>query len=563
MRARRREETVVRERKIGMWCAAAIAFSIGTSRVAAQVPAASRPPPTPVRTTLVLYDESGEWGWLGELYAVNAGNLASHFGRWRAMPVRNYRAGDLSRVDAAIYVGSTYDEPLPEAFLDDVRSGRTPVLWAGGNVWQLANRDDRFAERYGFEPLQYDPREFTAVRYKGVSLTRDRRNDGRLLAVRVAKRGPAKVIATAVGEGDVELPWAVRSRNLTYVAEIPFTYTSETDRYLAFCDLLFDLLAPETPERHRALVRIEDVMPTDDPARLRALADALAAEGVPFGVAVVPRYVDPNAAYSDDGLPQTVSWSDVPETAAALWYMLEKGGVLVMHGYTHQYRKQKVPYSSVSGDDFEFWMAHLDDQDRVVYDGPVPDDSAEWATERVRRGLHELERAGLRRPRIFEYPHYAGSATASRAIARVFQTAYHRGLYFSGVLRGGPTNPARSIGQFFPYDVTDVYGWRVIPENLGHYAPEAHNQHERRLPADIIRSARVNRVVRDGFASFFFHGHYEPEVLVEIVRAIKHAGYTFVSPASLTDAPREVAEADASRRSGRRAPRPSPEGTAR
>jgi hypothetical protein len=71
-------------------------------------------------STLVLYDTTGQWGWLGELYAIMPANLASHFGSWTAMPVASYKTGHLKQYTAAIYVGSTYDEPLPTAFLDDV-----------------------------------------------------------------------------------------------------------------------------------------------------------------------------------------------------------------------------------------------------------------------------------------------------------------------------------------------------------------------------------------------------------------------------------------------------------
>ena len=83
-----------------------------------------------------------------------------------------------------------------------------------------------------------------------------------------AKLDPARarVLGEAVRGDGTTFPWAVRSRNLTYVGEIPFPYTSETDRVLVFADLLFDLLAPGTPERHRALVRLEDIDPTSDPS---------------------------------------------------------------------------------------------------------------------------------------------------------------------------------------------------------------------------------------------------------------------------------------------------------
>src|SRR5690606_22972068 len=50
-------------------------------------------PPISSRT-LVLYDSTGPYGWLGELYAILAGNLASHFGNWSAKPIVEYESGD-------------------------------------------------------------------------------------------------------------------------------------------------------------------------------------------------------------------------------------------------------------------------------------------------------------------------------------------------------------------------------------------------------------------------------------------------------------------------------------
>jgi chitodextrinase len=68
--------------------------------------------------TLILYDSTGPYAWLGESYATLTANLSSHFGAWTAMPVTNYRAGQLSGFGAVVYIGSTYDEPIPLAFLD-------------------------------------------------------------------------------------------------------------------------------------------------------------------------------------------------------------------------------------------------------------------------------------------------------------------------------------------------------------------------------------------------------------------------------------------------------------
>ena len=88
---------------------------------------------SPSVRTLVLYDRTGRWGWLGELYATMTANLASHFGSWEAKPAVEYERGEIERYTAAIYVGSTYGEPLPAPFLDvsaeiDTPSGERGLL---------------------------------------------------------------------------------------------------------------------------------------------------------------------------------------------------------------------------------------------------------------------------------------------------------------------------------------------------------------------------------------------------------------------------------------------------
>lgn len=476
-------------------------------------------------TTLILYDD----GALGEASALSVANLASRFGARRTAPVRAYRAGDLARSRAAVYIGSSPGAGPPQTFLEEVLRTGTPVLWIGENLDQLAAAGAGLLERHGLAPRGLEARRVDRVRYKGVVLTRDADAGGPLVAVTV-RGGAARILATGVtAEGD-EVPWAVRSGNLTYVAENPFTATSETDRYLVLCDLLFDLLAPDAPERHRALVRIEDVMPTEDPGRLRAIADTLAAARVPFAIAVVPLYV----GIRGDGRRREVRWTDVPRTLDALRYMIARGGVVVMHGYTHE--RDDVP-PRVSGRGFEFWRGRLDAERGVVLEGPVPGDGAADASRRARRGLRELGRAGLARPVLFEYPHYAGSAEASAALARLFPAAYQRGLYFVGQLSGRPLDTASPVAQLFPYDVTDLYGWRVLPENLGRYAPTSSAGIPVRRVADLVRAAEANRVVRDGFASFSFDVADEPRALAAIVAGVQGAGYTFVSPLTLVPGP--------------------------
>jgi uncharacterized protein YdaL len=477
--------------------------------------------------TLVLYDTSGPYGWLGEMYAIQVANLASHFGGWTAHPVGGYTAGELSTYTAVVYVGSTYDEPLPTAFLDDVLATPVPVVWMYDNIWQLTARHGAFADAYGFTWRQFDFSTVGEVRYRQTSLTRYAANGAGIMDDVVTDPTRAQTLAQAVRADGSTFPWAVRSGRLTYVGEIPFAYVSHDDRYLAAADLMFDALAPTTATRHRALVRIEDVGPTANPQDLRSVADYLARKRVPFSVGVYPEYRDPLGAYSG-GVPVVKRMRDAPDVVSAIKYMIAKGGTVIMHGYTHQYDSRANPYTGASGDDFEFYLSHIDADDYVRYDGPVPEDSTAWAASRIDAAYAEFAASGLPRPGVFEFPHYAGSATDYAVIVGKVGPRYDRGVYFPGVLTGGTVDHSRLVGQFFPYGVRDVYGSPVIPENLGNVSLQEYNHNPPRFPADILASARRNLVVRDGVASFFYHPYLGTSYLRTMVEGIQTMGYTFV-----------------------------------
>lgn len=526
---------------------------------------------------LVLYDADGQWGWIGNVHSSLLVNLLGRFlppGSSTNTTVRKsisqYQAGDTERYSATFYLGSVYDSALPKAFLDDVMKTTKPVVWFKYNIHQLAwTAPDAFRERFGLALYgNVSWPTYTNVRYKGRVIPRSPLDPevSWMDPVDPAKAQAVAMIEDSAGSG-WPIPYITRSGNFWYVGDIPFSYISEEDRYMVFADVLFDILGVNHPETRRALIRIEDVDPTADPADLRRVADLLSSQGVPFGVGVIPMFRDPLGAYNG-GAAQSLNMSASKEVIAALKYMQSKGGELFMHGTTHQYDKTANPYNAVTGDDFEFFRVTENPDHTLTYVGPVPGDSASWCSGVVSKGQKELSRSGLSVVG-FEAPHYAASATDYKVFSRKFSLTWHRALYFesqpvtsrtasggspattSKVKKSGdslqptasgstaPPPPLNFGGQFFPYVVTkDIYGQKILPENLGNIEPERWpdpvlGPFPTRFPADIIRAANANLVVRDAWASFFFHPFLPINYLADTIAGIQSAGYTFVKPSSV------------------------------
>ncbi len=485
------------------------------------------------QNTLVLYDSTGTWGWLGEAYGVMAAHLASHGSKYTLLPAVNYVAGQLSGYTGLIYVGSTYDEPLPTALLDDVLATTKPVLWLNDNIWQLAARSPDFAAQYGFTPMFFDFSNTLTVTYKGVALQRNALSVASgLLQTTVTDATKAQVLAIATNDTGGTVNWATKGANLTYVGEIPFSYIGPNDRYLIAADLIGKVSNPAMLARKRALVRIEDVNATDDPAQLRAIADYLYSKRVPFSVAVIPLYKDPTGFYNN-GVPVTEHLSQARGVVNALKYMQSKGGTIIMHGYTHQYSNVANPYSGVSADDFEFYRSHVSADNYVIYDSPVAEDSALWAQGRLTNGLLEFAAAGFLAPTIFEPPHYAASAIDYKVFNAQFGVRYDRGLYAAGWCPNGACGTGtpdytKIYGQYFPFLVRDIYGSVVIGEQLGNVETQEFNHNPPRFPADILYSAQRNVVVQDSVQSFFFHPYLSIGYLKQVVEGLQAMGYTFV-----------------------------------
>lgn len=532
---------------------------------------------------LVLFDASGEMGGYGQTYAYYLINLLGHFPeiQARSEAATDYGAGGLLNEEVVFYIGTQWDSEIAPALFEEFWATDRPLVWIGANIWQLIDSDEeRFRERYGFTYRETDEgtgegRQTTFYRdvaYKGQVLDKFEWWNGAecsfaadpiISVVSVHEPEQAEVLANIRHSGNGEvIPWVLRSDNLVFVADNPFNYIHETSPYLAFADLLHDFVGIDHAPSRQALFRLEDVHPRVDPTSIRAVTDELnRGRARPWNIALIPAYRDPMGVYNG-GAPEGVS---VGSSAVKAWHLemeraMDRGAELVLHGCTHQYGTTPNAVNGVSGADFEFWDA--------VNDTYIPEDSYEYVEQRLDAAVRLLAEQRWH-AWAFEPPHYRASTLDYLAFPRFFDTTYQRVSYepyavdlldrrvtFEDVQASAEAirwrdaavvSVSASFGtQFFPYLIEqDVYGQRIVPENLGNLTPEtwAVGTLDVRTVDDVLAAAAANRVNRCAFASFYYHpqliirpdvpGAGGPEPLRRLIQGIEALGYTFVRGSEL------------------------------
>ncbi|MCL4233916.1 MAG: polysaccharide deacetylase family protein [Deltaproteobacteria bacterium] len=493
----------------------------------------------------------------------------------RLVSTGDYEKGMLSEAAYGIYVGTKTDQPLPTYLLDDIFHSTRPFLWIGANLERLQARhnldnlglksaggDDAFATNvviYRNQPLaKIDLRTFKVeiTRAQAAQVLAEAKyvsdppkpaqagldiepgTPARLpsmLADEILPAGlpplPAVDVpplptprSTGEAASDVEsktipgtspqamsvvtgesasvpppspppavsLPWIVRSQNFWYVASDPIAYHIEGGAYLAFADVLFDFFGEKGGDEHFAFVRIEDVHPKREQDTLRKAADLLAERKVPFAFTLVPVYRN-----GETGEP--IYLSEAPEFLKTVRYLISKGGVPILHGFTHQHTAETAV-------DFEFWEGETGGH-------PIAQDKT-YASQRIEQALNECFVNEIY-PLAWTTPHYAAGQADYDAFADYFTTVVERRM------------PVESYGsdQFFPYLIlSDMHRQIIIPESLGYVNPAVG-----RDAAALLRDADAMKVVRDGWASFFFHTFLDLDLLAQIVDGLKERDFRFVS----------------------------------
>lgn len=522
--------------------------------------------------TLILYDApQGLYQKFGLATSILLRNLLGHFKTSSIVmqPVDKYTAGTLANYDVAFYVGTIYDNPLPAAFLADVNANvksATPktLVWFKYNIWEIAwntaNYDFSASTGITFTGLKgfnsppsntnQKPGFYDTVLYKGQSLVKYYAYDNATGTAAAdpdigatALAAPAQALVNVTNGGNTgapALPYVVKSNKFWYFADSPFSYIGPRDRYLVFADLLHDIMEQNHATQHIGLVRLEDVGADVESGSMKKLTDYMYSRSIPFAIATIPHYKDPYGRYNG-GVAENIPLSQAINLKNSLNYALARGGSIVQHGYTHQSDDPVMinAISGVSGDDYEFW--------NISANTPMAAEkgSTAWSAARMNSGLSELKNAGYT-PFAWEAPHYQSSPLSIKSNVGMYSKVYGRVVYYTSDapdLKGSSGTYDYAVGQVFPYVIyKDYYGQYVIPENLGNIEHKSICSYcVDYLSSDLILNAKYALVVRDGYASFFFHPYLLDPALTnygvngyqdfqETVSGISKLGYTWGAP---------------------------------
>ena len=536
---------------------------------------------------------------VGDIHSIMLESNLGAFKNWRVKRynLSTYYPSQMNNCDAIFYLGTNFMQEIPTAFLNELaeKSISTPVVWFNYKLpyfitaLQKIDQDPAFNAEILMQPdtapspTNSNPGFFRWFDYKGETfsklsewnpLSNNFSASTELHKITLKDQYLVEVLASARHtHTNQSSPYAVRSGNIWYFADSPFSFVHYEDRYFIFADLLWDILSVDAPTEKIALARVEDVAPNTNMEGLKWAIDYFAEEKVPFSLAVIPYYNDMVGDESSNNNPIFAPITKYPELTALLRYAKANNGSMIMHGVSHAVGSLISGYDGISGSDYEFWL--------YPEDKPLPFDSITWLTERLDQGIKVFQDLGLK-PAAFEIPHYAASAMNYMVFAKMFRWNYHRSIYFPFEIESDTALPEhlqafnckamkcgeerRAIlqnikvkadySQFagipIPYIVwKDAYGQAVIPETLGMIDFAFYSSKTWRpisAPEDILRRAKKLRVIRGAMASFFWHPHmlnplsrYYQEVpgsfekiggknsLRIVVKGLKELGYTFKS----------------------------------
>ncbi|EGT3783328.1 TPA: polysaccharide deacetylase family protein [Clostridioides difficile] len=434
---------------------------------------------------LIIYDSKKETAYNRDILNIMRTLLGRFSSDIELLKLSNYDGEINKNYYSHIFIlgineNSYNNDKNTKNLISSLNSYKGTICWLGYGIENLLEH-----KKYNLDYVG-KTNNIVSVNYRGKSYNLD---EHYVFNIVESKDTSNKVIGS-INDTLNKYPYIINDKNLFYVSKLDL----DGVLFYIFCDSLNDIFNIKTFDKGRIFVRIEDVHAFREPKNLVEIADYLSSKNIPFTIALIPAYVNPKNH-------KVITLSESPEIVKAIKYMQDKGGTVILHGYTHQYKKEEV-----SGEGYEFWDGKKDE--------PLKENMKIFVKDRVLNGLRVCIDNGIY-PLAFEAPHYAMESEGYKELKK----------YFSTYMGQHQNNDKKFSTNTYPYIIRDTEEFNIfIPENLGYIDPE-----DKFTFQNIKENLDKLSIVRGFSGGFFFHSYLNIEYLKNTIEYLEKQNIEFMN----------------------------------
>ncbi|HDN2456069.1 TPA: polysaccharide deacetylase family protein, partial [Clostridioides difficile] len=434
---------------------------------------------------LIIYDSKKETAYNRDILNIMKTLLGRFSSDIELLKLSNYDGEINKNYYSHIFIlgineNSYNNDKNTKNLISSLNSYKGTICWLGYGIENLLEH-----KKYNLDYVG-KTNNIVSVNYRGKSYNLD---EHYVFNIVESKDTSNKVIGS-INDTLNKYPYIINDKNLFYVSKLDL----DGVLFYIFCDSLNDIFNIKTFDKGRIFVRIEDVHAFREPKNLVEIADYLSSKNIPFTIALISAYVNPKNH-------KVITLSESPEIVKAIKYMQDKGGTVILHGYTHQYKKEEV-----SGEGYEFWDGKKDE--------PLKENMKIFVKDRVLNGLRVCIENGIY-PLAFEAPHYAMESEGYKELKK----------YFSTYMGQHQNNDKKFSTNTYPYIIRDTEEFNIfIPENLGYIDPE-----DKFTFQNIKENLDKLSIVRGFSGGFFFHSYLNIEYLKNTIEYLEKQNIEFMN----------------------------------
>ncbi|PBE19329.1 DUF2334 domain-containing protein [Clostridioides difficile] len=434
---------------------------------------------------LIIYDSKKETAYNRDILNIMRTLLGRFSSDIELLKLSNYDGEINKNYYSHIFIlgineNSYNNDKNTKNLISSLNSYKGTICWLGYGIENLLEH-----KKYNLDYVG-KTNNIVSVNYRGKSYNLD---EHYVFNIVESKDTSNKVIGS-INDTLNKYPYIINDKNLFYVSKLDL----DGVLFYIFCDSLNDIFNIKMFDKGRIFVRIEDVHAFREPKNLVEIADYLSSKNIPFTIALIPAYVNPKNH-------KVITLSESPKIVKAIKYMQDKGGTVILHGYTHQYKKEEV-----SGEGYEFWDGKKDE--------PLKENMKIFVKDRVLNGLRVCIENGIY-PLAFEAPHYAMESEGYKELKK----------YFSTYMGQHQNNDKKFSTNTYPYIIRDTEEFNIfIPENLGYIDPE-----DKFTFQNIKENLDKLSIVRGFSGGFFFHSYLNIEYLKNTIEYLEKQNIEFMN----------------------------------